>query len=87
MLDDGESDFVWIRAHRPDRRWLAALRANPSVELRRDGASARFEARVFDDASSRRYVAAGFRDKYGAADLLREWTSGDDAVPIRLRPR
>jgi hypothetical protein len=85
VLDDQKNGFVWIRAHQPSRRWLRDLQEHPQVELRRNGLSIRYEARVFDAEAARRTVGSGFRDKYGLADLAREWIQGKDTVPVRLR--
>ena len=87
VLDDVQNDFVWIRAHRSDRRWLHQLQAAPKVELRRDGVSRPYRAQVFDDDATRSYVSVGFREKYGWADLVRELTQGSDTVSVRLRLR
>ena len=84
---DGEHGFSWIRAHRPDRRWLPVLQENPKVQLRRAGRTGNYFAQVFDDPLSRAYVAPYFYEKYGLADILREFVSGTDTVPIRLEPR
>ena len=86
VADDAHG-YVWIRAHVPDRKWLATLRARSDVELRRDERSQRFAARVFEDGATRQTVARLFRDKYGLADRAREWISGPDAIPVRLRTR
>jgi len=86
VVDDPHG-FTWIRAHRPDRKWLAAVRERPDVELQRDGHSRRYVARIFEDGAARSAAARLFREKYGLADRLREWTSGHDPVPVRLETR
>ncbi len=87
VVEDG--NFLWIRANRPDRRWLAALRQNPEVELSRDGVAQWYRALVFDKPSARPFVNARFREKYGLAETWREWTAKTETVPVRLaeRPR
>lgn len=84
---DGAPGFVWIRAHRPDRRWLSHLHEGLPLELRRAGRSRHYVAKIFDDARTRATVAPWFRDKYGLADLWREWSGGRDTIPVRLRAR
>lgn len=86
VVDDAEG-FIWIRADRPDRKWLPDVERHPKVELRRRGRSKPYVARIFDDDDSRRYVAALFRAKYGWADELREWRDGRETIPVRLQPR
>jgi len=87
VLDDDVNDLVWIRAHRPDRRWLAEIQSGGPVELRRAGRSQAYVARVYDDDRTRAWVAEGFRGKYGLADVVRELSQGSDTVPVRLRTR
>jgi hypothetical protein len=79
--------FVWIRANRADRTWLADLRENPKVELQRGGRTSNYTAALFDRARSTDFVEAGFRKKYGLADEWRRWTDGDETVMVRLVPR
>lgn len=84
---DGEDGLLWIRANRPDRRWLAALEEHPEVELRRRGRSHDYLAQVFDDPRTRAYLAPYFREKYGLADVARRLVNGNDVVPVRLEIR
>ena len=85
VVDDAE--FVWIRAARPDRRWISHVVENPKVQLRRQGRSQPYRAVMYDDDRARAYVAPHFRAKYGLADRWREWTQGNDTIPIRLERR
>ncbi len=85
VVDDAE--FVWIRANRPDRKWLFHVQQNPNVQLRRFGRQGTYRAVVFDKPDARTYVAPRFRAKYGLADRWRAWRDGSDTVPIRLEPR
>jgi len=82
---DDPSGFVWIRADRPDERWLAVVAASPKVELRRRGRTRTYHAVVYDTPKARAYVAPRFRAKYGFSDRLREWRSGRDTIPVRLQ--
>lgn len=82
--DDGH---IWIRAENRDRHWLADLRANPVVELRRRGETHRYRAQPFDDPEAIGYVDGLFREKYGVADWLRAQVTDRDPLPIRLEPR
>ncbi len=85
VVDDAA--FVWIRANRPDRKWLSHLRQNPDVQLRRSGRQRAYRAIVFDRPEARALVGSRFRKKYGLADRWRAWLDGSDTVPIRLEPR
>jgi hypothetical protein len=85
VIDDAE--FVWIRATRPDRKWLSHLQQNPNVELRRSGRQRAYRAVVFDKPEVRTYVDPRFREKYRLADRWRTWRDGNDTIPIRLEPR
>ena len=77
--------FVWIRANRPDRRWLAHVRESDSLRLGRGARTRSYAAKVFDDARTRQIVAPWFRAKYGLADRWREWSTPGETVPVRLR--
>ena len=85
VADDAE--FVWIRANRPDRKWLFHVQQNPNVQLRRSGRQLGYRAMVFDKPEARAYVDPRVREKYGLADRWREWRDGNDTLPIRLQPR
>jgi hypothetical protein len=85
VVDDG--GHVWIRAENRERRWLADLRVNPVVELRRRGETQRYRALLFDDPEAIAYVDALFRAKYGLADWLRTAVAPRDSLPIRLERR
>jgi hypothetical protein len=85
VLDDAE--FVWIRANRPDRKWLSHVQENPNVQLRRSRQQRTYRAMIFDKDQVRAYVDPRFRAKYGLADRWRAWRDGSDTIPIRLQPR
>ncbi len=78
--------YLWIRAERPDRRWLSALRERPRVKLSRGGRSARYQAAVWARPEVSEDVDALFREKYGLADLVRERLFARQTIPIRLTP-
>ena len=81
---DDDHGFAWIRAARPDRRWLSVIAREPNVRVRRDGLTRSYVARIFDTDAARTMVGGKFREKYGLADHWRAWTTGSDTVPIRL---
>jgi hypothetical protein len=84
VVDD--PPFVWIRAERPDRLWLKAIRANPEVRVTRENREVAYEAIVSNGRGSHEHVDSLFREKYGVLDVLSGWVSERDAVPIRLEP-
>lgn len=79
--------YTWIRAERPTRSWLPAVRGNPNVTLTRHGQRAAYRAEVREDAETVAFVDALFREKYGLADEARELLAPRQSVPIRLEPR
>lgn len=81
-----ERPFLWIRAERPDRTWLAPLRESSSVTITRGARRARYAAEVWQGQDAREHVDALFRAKYGFADLVRAWLFHRETVPIRLTP-
>jgi len=82
-----ERPYVWIRAEKPTRSWLPAVRANPNVTLTRHGQRAVYHATVREDSQSIAFTNALFRRKYGLADEVREILEQRQPVPIRLEPR
>ena len=84
IVDDDERKFAWIRAERPDRLWLEALRAYPEVVVRRGVRDIRYRAVPWNGSGGHRRVDALFRAKYGVFDLLSGFVWRRDAVPIRL---
>ena len=79
--------YYWIRAEKPTRSWLPAVRENPEVTLTRRGQRLDFRAVVHEDPESVAFVDARFREKYGVADAARELLTQRQSVPIRLEPR
>ena len=78
--------YLWIRAERPDRSWLRPLRENSSVTLRRRDNRSRYEATVWEKPHVREEIDVLFREKYGLADLARDWLFDRRTIPIRLTP-
>ena len=84
VVDD--SPFVWVRAERPDRRWLKAIQSNPEVLLARGDREIAYYAIVSNREGTHETIEALFREKYGVLDTLFGWVSRRDAVPVRLEP-
>lgn len=84
VVDD--PPFVWVRAERPDRLWLRAIKENPEVRLVRGGRDVEYYAIVSNREGTQDNVAALFHEKYGVLDTLSGWLSNRDAVPVRLEP-
>jgi len=81
-----DGGWIWLRAARPDRRWLEWLATQANVELELEGDSQRYTAEIFQDPDAHERVDALMREKYPWADRLRELLLGDDTVPVRLVP-
>ena len=81
-------DGLWLRAGSPHSRWLARLRVEPRVELRRGESVLYFRALPSDDASVRDDVNHRMAEKYGRADRWLGWIfDRTRSVPIHLEPR
>jgi hypothetical protein len=84
-VDDGSA--VWLRAARPDRKWLDWLRKRPNVTLdRNNGDSRRYVAEIVLRPDLRERVDELMREKYGWADQARELLLGTDTIAVRLEP-
>jgi hypothetical protein len=84
IVDDPPA--VWIRAERPDRLWLASLRSNPDVVVRRGDRDVAYRAEVWNGEGGHQRVDQLFRAKYGLIDRAAAWLWRRDAVPVRLEP-
>jgi hypothetical protein len=82
VVDDGP--YLWIRAEDPARRWLPAVREDPSVSLRRAGRVSGYRAALWDTPEGRAYVDPLFRAKYGLAEEVRALFRRAETIPIRL---
>lgn len=80
-------EHTWVRAERPDRIWLEAVRANPNVTLWRDGRSEHMRAVVWNGNGATDHVDRLFRAKYGVLDAIAGFLWRRDSVPIRLERR
>jgi len=79
---------VWLRAGRPDARWLARLRAEPRVSIQRGDDTAFYTATAVEDPAARERVNEAMAAKYGRADRwIHRIFSRERAVPVRLEPR
>ncbi len=81
-----ESRGLWIRAAKPDRRWLADIRPDRNVRLERDGSRQYYRPVLVRNGQARDRVDRLMRQKYGIADPLRELLLGRDTVAVQLTP-
>ncbi len=82
----GESGLLWIRAAKPDRRWLADLRSDRNVRLELNGSKQQYRPVLVRSVHGRERVNRLMREKYGLADRLRELLLGQDTVAVQLTP-
>lgn len=85
IVDDPPN--IWIRAERPDRLWLASLRVDPELSVRRAGRDISYQAQIWNGTGGHRQVDELFRAKYGIFDTLSGWVWRRNAIPIRLEAR
>jgi hypothetical protein len=82
----GTADEVFLRTG-PETAWLARLRANPAVDLVRDGEARAYLARIEEEAEIRTLVNRAMEEKYGFADrVIGTFFDPAESVPIRLVP-
>jgi hypothetical protein len=81
--------FAWLRTGDPDNPWLVRVRANPEIEVVRDGESRRFHAVPTTEPAVRDRINALTLEKYGWAErLLRAIALRPErATAVRLEPR
>ena len=80
-----EGGDLYLRAHFARAMWLARIRNQPEVDLRRGEASQSFLAGPVDDPEVRRAVNRAMAAKYGFADRLasRVWNP-EKSIPVQL---
>jgi hypothetical protein len=74
----------WVRVGRAGRAWGERLRADPHVELIRDGVTTPRTAVI--DYTQQARVDAAFREKYGVVDWWYGVIVRKDPIPVRLDP-
>jgi hypothetical protein len=80
-----EGGDLYLRAHFARAMWLARIRNQPEVDLRRGEASQSFLAGPVDDPEIRRAVNRAMAAKYGLADRLASlvWNP-KRSIPVQL---
>jgi hypothetical protein len=79
---------LYLRAGSPHARWLARVRDNPLVTLKRGDEKAPFKAIPQEDPATRKAVNALMAEKYGYADrMLAYIVDRNHSVAILLEPR
>jgi hypothetical protein len=76
----------WVRSIRPTLRWLERIRANPQVELVRDGKTMACTASIVETEAARRAIDDAMAAKYGWVDHWYEMLVRHDTIPVRLDP-
>jgi len=77
----------WLRAGNAESGWVARLRANPKVEIERNGTTTVYLAAPAPEATAE--IDALVRAKYGAKDALVGWLmpgSRKSTLAVRLEP-
>jgi hypothetical protein len=87
VVDDG--GLAWLRSGDPASPWLARLRANADVAVRRAGERREYRAVPVDDPAARERINALMLEKYALAEQILRAFMMDPAgtTPIRLEPR
>jgi len=81
---DGHGDH-WLRAGSPEASWLARLRAEPRVQITREGVRTSFRAEIAEGSADR--VNFLMREKYGRSDeLMMALRDPSEVTAIRLVP-
>lgn len=79
----------WLRTGADNATWLPRLRANPAIEIERDGAKQTYTAVVLDDEATLARIDELSLLKYGWSESLLRAMGGSNQghVAIRLDPR
>lgn len=85
VVDQGP--YTWVRAERPDRSWLDALRQRPNTTMWRNGQEMEVRAVVWEGDGGAEHVDKLFRAKYGVLDVVAGYFWHRDSVPVRIERR
>lgn len=78
---------AWVRVARPERQWFQRLRAEPEIELVRDGAEPRrMRATPDPTLETKARLDRAFREKYGLVDWWYGVVLRRNPVPVKLEP-
>ena len=76
----------WVRSARPTLSWVERIRANPRIELVRNGETAAYTAAIVETADEKRAIDEAIAAKYGWVDRWYEFLVRHETIPIRLDP-
>jgi len=76
----------WVRGVRPAHRWIERIRANPRVELERDGTTAAYTASIVETEAAKRAIDEAMAVKYGWVDRWYALVVRNHTIPVRLDP-
>lgn len=77
----------WLRAGNAESGWVARVRANPRIEIERNGTTAAYRATPAPEVTAE--IDALMRTKYGFKDILAGWLmpgSRKSTLALRLAP-
>ena len=80
-----QPDGAWVRVARPERQWFKRLRAQPEIEIiRNGGAPQRMRATPDPSTETKLRIDRAFRDKYGLVDWWYGVVLRRDPIPVQL---
>ncbi len=80
-----EGDKLYLLPVRgSDTQWYRNVLKNPSIRVDARGAEAEFKATPIKDAKSVKSVVEKFREKYGASDVKKYYTTRNSTWQFRL---
>ena len=80
-----QPDGAWVRVARPERQWFKRLRAQPEIEIiRNGGAPQKMRATPDPSTETKLRIDRAFRDKYGLVDWWYGVLLRSNPIPVRL---
>jgi hypothetical protein len=80
-----QPDGAWVRVARPERQWFKRLRAQPEIEIiRNGGAPQKMRATPDPSTETKLRIDRAFRDKYGIVDWWYGLLLRSNPIPVRL---
>ncbi len=83
---EDELGTSWLRAGQSESGWLERIRADPAVEVERDGRLLKYNAVPVPDQRER--IHRLMRERYGWSDrIISALRDGSGSIPVRLDER
>jgi deazaflavin-dependent oxidoreductase (nitroreductase family) len=83
FVAEGEKLYL-LPVHGSDTQWYKNVLTNPEIRIDARGAERKFRGKIVTESKAVKSVIEKFREKYGAEDVKRYYSTFDVAVEVAL---